>query len=285
MKAVLISNSDKPNYKIHTKKIIDILTDTGIEVLKKDGLGFTGNKGENILCDSEDKMLSGSDILIAVGGDGTIIRCAKLASRFGKPILGINTGRLGFVSDFEIDEIDRLKALSLNRYTLDSRMLLELDIEENGQKRTYYVLNDIYITRGATSQICEYKVSRKGNTVFLYRADGIIISTPTGSTAYSLSAGGPIVDTNLDCIIVTPVCAHSLISRPLILDSEKKLNLDYKVRKGSEIFVMADGNMCHSTSDDGTIEISRSANRVNFIRLSNEDIYTRVKKKLTGKEL
>ena len=143
---------------------------------------------------SERELYRNSDTVLCIGGDGTIIRCAKEAARYGKPVLGINVGRLGFVAGLEADELERLSDLIHGEYTTEERMMLEVSLEENGLVKRYYALNDAVVARGTLSRILDLRVLLNESNVCDYRADGLIVATPTGSTAYSLSAGGPVID-------------------------------------------------------------------------------------------
>ena len=188
-----------------------------------------------------DSLLNKCDVVIALGGDGTILHAAKKAAMYHKSVLGINSGRLGFMAGLEANELKLLSKLKSGDFTTEKRMILRTDIHTNDGVKTFYCLNDAVISRGSLSKIVDITVSFDDNTSINYRCDGLIAATPTGSTAYSLSAGGPVLDPSIKGIVLTPVCAHSFHSRPIVLSADTKLTVTAKMRSESECFVTADG--------------------------------------------
>ena len=168
-----------------------------------------------------------SDIAIAVGGDGTILKCARYLLGLNTKLLGINTGRLGFMASLEFDELSELYRL-LKDYDIIKRMMLDTRIYTGEQYCNNIALNDVSIAR-LYSKLCDFNVYIDDNLIGSYRADGIVISTPTGSTAYALSAGGPIIEPNLDCIEMTLLCPHSLFSRPMLFSPERVIKIVHNV--------------------------------------------------------
>lgn len=225
-------------------------------------------------------MLQACDFVIALGGDGTIIHCARSAAAADKPILGVNVGRLGFVAGLEPDEFDRLGKLADGNYTVEKRMMLEVCLEENGRKTTYAALNDAVVARGTRSRILDFKVSLNHARVCDYRADGLILATPTGSTAYSLSAGGPIIDPQMNCILLSPICPHSLLSRPVVFGADAKLDVQAHSDYESEIILTVDGEICRQIPDGSCISFYRSSSTVRMIRLKSSNFYEIVNDKL-----
>ncbi|MDR2648009.1 MAG: NAD(+)/NADH kinase [Oscillospiraceae bacterium] len=166
--------------------------------------------------DGNTDCLQKSDALIAIGGDGTILSAARKAKPFDLPVLGINAGRLGFLAGLEAHELDLLSALAQNNFSLDTRMMLRVEIFD-GQKRVFQddCINDAVISRHAFSHLVELEV-QCGERALLYKGDGVIFATPTGSTAYSFSAGGPVLDPAIRCVSLTPICNHHLFSRAIV---------------------------------------------------------------------
>ena len=181
---------------------------------------FKGTKAEFI---TVNEMIRTCDIVIAVGGDGTIIHAAK----FGKPTLGINAGRIAFMAGLEPSELNMLSNLKTGKYELDRRMMLKAEIisPDNEVLSVHYCVNDAVIARGFQIKMDDFVVEHNGKFLNKYTADGIIFSTPTGSTAYNLSAGGPVVDPQIESILLTPICTHSLFSRALIFKPDSQFVL------------------------------------------------------------
>lgn len=210
-----------------TNAIIDELVSLNAEVLmqKEHSEYIVSDK----VCFLEyEAVLENCDIIIAVGGDGTVTRYASDAAIHHKPILGINGGHLGFLSGLEKTEIKRLSSLVNGEYILTKRMLLLASIvDENGKTcESFYCINDAVIGRGTSPRMVDVTVNLDGHILGRHRADGIIVSTPTGSTAYSMSAGGPVVDPHIECIILTPICSHSLTARSVVCSSASELVLE-----------------------------------------------------------
>lgn len=164
------------------------------------------------------------DCAIAIGGDGTTLNIAKKAAFLNKSALGINAGRLGFMSDIERDELSLLTKLINKEYIIDERAMLKATIEKDGEVlSSHHCLNDIVVSRGNFARLIDVTITYDGRSVSNMRSDGVIISTPTGSTAYSMAAGGPVVSPEADCIIETPICPHSLMDRSIIFSADKEL--------------------------------------------------------------
>lgn len=226
-------------------------------------------------------MIADCDIIIAVGGDGTIIRAAK----YGKPILGINAGRIAFMAGLEPTELDMLRNLTDGKYEIDRRMMLEVQVcDENGTvTATRHCINDAVVARGGQIKMEEISVEHNGRLLNTFTADGIIMSTPTGSTAYSLSAGGPVVDPQLESIMLTPICTHSLFSRSLMFkpDSEFKLYSAY----GDEIGLSCDGEDTVTVKKNCFVRVTRAEKCGEFIRIKNETFLDILNSKLEQRRL
>ncbi|MCL2019319.1 MAG: NAD(+)/NADH kinase [Oscillospiraceae bacterium] len=222
------------------------------------------------------------DFIVTVGGDGTILSHGKTAARLGKPLLGINTGRLGFITSVEFDELDKLKLLKEKKWRTCSRMML--DVEINGQK--FSALNDAVFSREPGAKLPDFEVSSNGITISQFRADGLILSTPTGSTAYALSAGGPIIEPWMDCMELTPLCAHSLFGRPMILSAESPVIVKLtaaainEADDGHAVYVSVDGDAEIRLKKGESAVISKSALRLALIELDGGGFYCAVRNKL-----
>ncbi|WP_413814394.1 NAD(+)/NADH kinase [Caproiciproducens galactitolivorans] len=285
LKVALIPNLSKHNAQLHTLEVVHKLHKFGAEVFMRSNLKSCFANSRITFYDDFDKMMFDCDVVIAVGGDGTIIHCSRHAAVAGKPILGINVGRLGFVAELETNELDRLKDLVDGDYEIENRMLLEIRLENNGHKETYYALNDAVIARGALSRILDFTVHFNRKNVCNYRADGLIVSTPTGSTAYSLSAGGPIIDPSICCILLTPICPHSLLTRPVVFGPDAKLSVTATSNYNSEIFLTIDGDTFIQIEDNQKIDFCRSERSAGIIKLKDNNFYEVVNKKLTERRI
>ncbi len=280
MKVVIMPNLSKKDAQFHTARIIDKLHEFGAEVLMKSAFQENFSGCEIAFYEDFHKMLRDGDAIIAVGGDGTIIHCARYAAVAEKPILGINVGRLGFVAGLETDELDTLKKLVDGDYTVENRMMLEIEVEAEGEIKKYLALNDAVLARGSLSRILDLKVNFNDKNVCDYRADGLIISTPTGSTAYALSTGGPVIDPSMNCILLSPICPHSLFTRSVVFGPEAKLSVQASSNYDSEIFLTIDGETAIKIKDGQTIEFYRSNQIARIIKLKQNNFYEVVNEKL-----
>ncbi len=224
-----------------------------------------------------DEIVKSCDVIITIGGDGTIIHTAKYAAKYQKPILAINKGRIGFVAGIEISEIDLLKKLKTQNYTKESRSMLEINFEHNGEAKTKLALNDAVVSRKFNTNMLDINVKSSNKNIVQYRADGLILSTATGSTAYSLSAGGPILDPTLKCLTLTPVCPHTLFSRPIVFG--EKANLTLTVSKNAHLTV--DGQVLCDLTQNDFLNVKLSKTSVELIELKKRDFYSVVVDKLS----
>lgn len=280
LKIVIVPNLNKQNARFHTIKVVSMLQKFDAQVLMESDLKDYFLDFGITFYDDFKKMMADCDIVIAVGGDGTIIHCARHAAAAEKPILGINIGRLGFVAGLETDELDELENLTNGNFTVEDRMMLEVQLENNGIQETHYALNDAVLARGALSRILDLKVNFNEKNVCDYRADGLIIATPTGSTAYSLSAGGPVIDPSINCILLSPICPHSLLTRPVVFGPNAKLSVLASSSYDSEIFLTIDGDTSIQITDNQKIEFCRSKQVVKIIKLKDNNFYEIVNEKL-----
>lgn len=232
-----------------------------------------------------DSLISNCDIVITIGGDGTIIHVAKHACNYDKPVLGINLGRVGFVSGLEPNELDELKRLITDDFIIENRMMLEINIEGKKEKKTLFALNDAVFSNGKMCGMIDLSVGFDNNKINQYRADGLIIATPTGSTAYSLSAGGPVIEPNMKCILLTPICSHSLFSRSIVFGENSNLSVN-TCKKGNQIIhLTADGEESIRIRDDETVKIKVSENQAKLVRFTDRDFYSVLNQKLSERKI
>ncbi len=225
----------------------------------------------NVTFLSEDTAVSLCDIIIAIGGDGTIIHASHFAAKYDKPILGINAGRLGFLAGLEKQELHLLKNLFNGKYTVDKRMMLKVSqISDNTTKGEWYCLNDCIVARGNSLRLCEIEATYDKGKINTFIGDGLIIATPTGSTAYSLSAGGPVVDTAIESLILTPICTHSLFTRSMIFQSDSIIRLRVTNHDISLPVFSCDGNTGIQLNEDDILEIKKSERTTKLIKIKSD---------------
>ncbi len=268
MVVAVLPNLDKRGSSEVVAKLGKILKSLGIEAYIPDYICGTDYKTAN-----EDKLFEIADIIITIGGDGTIIRFAKVAAKNNKPVLGINAGRVGYLANIEQNELSLVSKLKDNSYITDNRMMLSVSVFENGKEiANYDALNDAVITSGFISRIIDITAT-VGNDSINYRADGIIISTPTGSTAYSMSAGGPIIDPLTENFCITPICSHSLSAKPILLGANNIIKLKAFSKKRSDIYLTVDGRKVLQVKPFHEIVIKKSPNTVRLLRLNDRSFY------------
>ncbi len=217
-----------------------ILLTHGAAVLMSDALRESCNTAGVIYLPLE-RCLKRADVILTIGGDGTILHEANLSLRYAKPILGINLGRCGFLATCEIGEMEtKLAAVARGDFQLDNRMLLYARVlGQDGWEG--HALNDVVVTKGRLQQAIDFSIYCDDILVEHYRGDGVIVATPTGSTAYSLAAGGPILDSQTKGVVVTPICPHSLASPAMVFAQERKLNVCVGQVADDEVFISCDG--------------------------------------------
>lgn len=232
--------------------------------------------------DGADEQMEKADAVVAVGGDGTIIHVAKYAARFRKPVLGINGGRMGFVAGMEANELGNLKLLASGNFRCEHRMMIS--VRKNDSDRVYTALNEAVLSRASLSRLVDLEISCDGRAVAGYQADGVIVATPTGSTAYSLSAGGPIVTPTIDCLLLTPVCPHSLFARSYIFEKDAELCVTVRLPHETAAFLTVDGEEGLRLSDGDRVHISRAPLTADLIVLRDMSFYEQLNRKMMGRK-
>ncbi len=278
MTAFVFPNLNRQHSLECTKLTVSMLKSLGFTVYLpvdfKDAL-------KDINCNFSDceNGIMNADYVITIGGDGTILRIATLAAKYSKKLLGINCGRLGFMASLEKEELSKLENLIIGDYNTESRMLLECEIHKsNGESIVLTALNDIAITHGFSYNINDFTVTANGTVVSSLRADGLIFSTPTGATAYSLSAGGPLIDPTIDCIEFTQICPHSLSARTMIFSPDKILEVTFTAQ--GSVGICADGHSPIEITSDDKIRIKRSKLKLELIDIQKNNYYYSISKKL-----
>ncbi len=268
MVVAVLPNLDKPGCSEAVEKLAKILKKEGITAYLPDTIVAAGYNYA-----PEEELYTLADVIITIGGDGTIIRYAKVAAKYDKPVLGINAGRMGYLANLEQNELELVARLKDNNYFTERRMMLQISVVENGKTvGEYTALNDAVITSGFISRIIDVSATVAGDSIS-YRADGLIISTPTGSTAYSMSAGGPIIDPLMQSMCITPICSHSLAAKPILMSANSTIKLKAFSKKRTDIFLTVDGRKVCAVKPFTEIYIKKSPEFVKLIRLNNRSFY------------
>src|SRR5579862_1341772 len=221
------------------------------------------------------------DLLIVFGGDGTLLSAARALGGHNVPILAVNLGGLGFLTSVTLDELyPLLEQVFAGEYLTSSRMMLDAEIRREGKpSEIQCALNDTVANKGAKARMLDFDVHVDGHHVGRYRADGLIVATPTGSTAYSLAAGGPIVDPSLDAFIITPICPHMLTNRPLVIPDKSQIDLDFTAA-AEPVYLSLDGQISFQLEPADRVRITKSAKRVALVRPPSKTYFQILRSKL-----
>ena len=221
------------------------------------------------------------DMIVVLGGDGTIMESARQAALRETPVLGINLGRLGYLAELEMNELDLLDKVMAGEYRIDRRTMLNATIigANQKEKQSGYALNDAVISNGFVARIIDLQLSEGGTFINTYRADGLIISTPTGSTAYSMSAGGPVADPRISCFCVTPVCPQMLSARPILFPDEAVLEVKHVCRREKVLYLTIDGKINFELMRNDVVRITKSDLTASIIRVKQQSFYDKLRQK------
>lgn len=283
MVVAVYTNLSRPNAYEVTCNVIKELIALNIEIIMTEDVKERFSKF-TVQFDTVINAVKQCDLLVSVGGDGTIIHCAHYASEFDKPILGINAGKLGFLAGLEKEELHLLRSLITKDYEIEKRMMLHVKRYENDELVSEkFCLNDAVVARGVTLRLCDFEIKCGGKNAVTYRADGVIVATPTGSTAYSLSAGGPVVDTAIESLIITPICPHSLFARSMIFSSESELELTVKNYNGTSAIFNCDGDDGVSLGENSKIAITKAERNTKIIRIKSDSFADILSHKFIGR--
>lgn len=287
MKVILSSNPYRDKGLKTALEARRILERAGVETVFC--LPFVPKKGERVELprqvelSSMEAELPRSDMLICFGGDGTILHAARDATLHGVPILGVNLGSVGFMAELERSELSLLTPLAQGNYAIEERMMLDVRVFR-GEKllSSDLALNDAVVSNGSMARVAEMEVLADKVQVTVLTGDGVIVATPTGSTAYSMSAGGPIVEPASQAILITPVCAHRLTARPMVLAPERVVTV--RMAKGNRkcLYLSVDGGKAIRLSGGDRVEISRSQYATKLVLLAKRSFYQVINQKLGG---
>ena len=227
-----------------------------------------------------DQALPNADMLICFGGDGTILHAAKDANAYGVPILGVNMGSVGFMAELEYSALSLLSKLADGKFSTASRMMLDVSVLRDGRQIFHDIaLNDAALTKGAVARVVDLKISCDNMPMSDFSGDGVVVSTPTGSTGYSMAAGGPIVEPTAENLIITPICAHAMDAKSFVLSSERVVSVRMGRLTRKTAYLSADGGRAFRLQDGDVAEIRKSDKVTKLVRLSGRTFYEILAKK------
>ena len=273
----LLPNPEKDPDLFYSSRICEFLVQSGAQVYTSPEFALPRTDG--VVSVPRADIFSLADCVVTLGGDGTLLRIAHEAARHSKPIMGINFGKIGYMAELEYNEIEMLSRLLSGQFAIEKRLML--GVRRGG--RTVFksiALNDAVISKGVIARLIDMHVAAGGDRVSNYRADGIILSTPTGSTGYSMSAGGPILEPSMEAIIMTPVCPHSLVARPIVFSRDAEIAVTLQNLADKDTYLTIDGFETLKLRDGDTVEVRRSRSVTRLIKLKNMNFYKILNQKL-----
>ena len=283
MKNVIVTPNPYRDQNFGTaREAIQILKDAGMQV--KLCLPFEVDRSYDLPKDLHfsrlDREMQTADLVVCFGGDGTILHMAKSATRRGIPLLGVNIGTMGFMAELESTELDKLVKVARGEYTLDSRMMLDVTVQRERDILFHDIcLNDVVVTKGAVARIVHLCVKCDGVSAMEFGGDGVIVSTPTGSTAYSYSAGGPIVEPEAKNIIITPICAHEIGSRCIVASDKRVITVEQVLNARRNAYLSVDGGRAVRLNMGDVATIKKSHLETRLVRLKDRSFYDVVSQK------
>ncbi|MBQ7460374.1 MAG: NAD(+)/NADH kinase [Oscillospiraceae bacterium] len=232
-----------------------------------------------LIDDLSGDVLKRGEALITFGGDGTILHAARKAADYSLPILGVNLGKKGFIAELEKDRLDLIGNIVLGSFRIEERLMLNVSVMRKGEKvLSDCALNDVIV--GGMARIINLSVCGDGQKMLDFSGDGVVFATPTGSTAYSLSAGGPLVEPDSECIVVTPICPHALSAKPYVLNSSRTVSAEVGELGRKIAYISTDGSMPLYLESGDIITVTRSERTARLIKLTDKSFYERVSEKL-----
>jgi NAD+ kinase len=267
-----------PEVKATLHDVVAWLRERSIDViLDSTSAGLLGESGGY----QKTHLAFKADVLLVLGGDGTMLNAARLAGERGIPILGVNMGGLGFLTEVRLEHLyPSLERVFANDFVLDERLMLRTHVHRHGETVAQgVVLNDVVVSKGTLARMIELRIAIQGQFVTNLRGDGLIVSTPTGSTAYSLSAGGPILHPAVQCLIVTPICPHTLTHRPIIVPANAEIDVTLTSRDDGAMATL-DGQVGVAMTQGDTVEIKASEHLTRLIRFPESTYYEVLREKL-----
>ena len=275
----IVAKPDRPDAAGVVARLLDWCAEHGLQpVLEKETAGLCPDAQAST---ARKPDLPGQvDLLLVLGGDGTLLSMARLVGDLGVPILGVNLGGLGFLTALTKEELfPALEAFLAGGLVIEERVMLAAQVWRQGERLSEYAaLNDVVITKSAMSRIINLAVSVDGQFATAYRADGLIISTPTGSTAYCLSAGGPIVFPTMPAIVLTPICSHTLTNRPIVLPADQRIEVS--LQSDQDVMLTLDGQVGFALKEADVVAISQATARIRLLRFPQKHFFSVLRTKL-----
>ena len=268
MKISVISNEKKDVSLIHTSRICEILYKNGVTAY----VGFDC-EGITRYARYSDDLYTNTDAVIVLGGDGTILREAVICAKMNIPVMGVNLGRVGFMTETELDNVEEnIKRLIVGDYEIQERMMMSIELVNKGRVNKYLALNDLVVSK-PDAQMINVNIFADGEKITEYIADGTIISTPTGSTGYSLSAGGPVADPMCEMFLATPVCAHTLLARPAVMSAKKEITVTLFEGANKLADVTVDGVVVGRLEVGDSAVIKKANEKFRLIKFKKQSFY------------
>ncbi len=277
----LVGNTNKPQVRQVINKFVDYLKHRQIKYVYASELyNFLKLSNNETLVPLKD-IGQASDIVVAFGGDGTILSTANMVAHSGVPILGVNTGGLGFLAEVVVTELkETIDNLVHENYTIIDRMLLEVKILKKDREHCFSALNDVVVDKGLGPRLISIDVRVNNTFLNTYRSDGVIVATPTGSTAYSLSAGGPLLMPDMNALIVTPICPHSLTVRPIVLSDSSVIEIAMNSTGQGSAQINLDGKSIMSLEQEEKIQIRQANFNLKWLSMGKKDFFEILRTKL-----
>lgn len=285
MKSVgIIVNAGKDKDLSLTQRIIEYLYTRGATAYISNA--FRDADIPNAVYVSENELFSKAEFIVTVGGDGTILSIAEAVSQNNIPVVGINLGRMGFMAELEPEEISLLDKILTDDFDYDKRMMIDVSVVRGNEEICRYrALNDIVVSNGSISKMAELELYCHETYVSLFHSDGLIVSTPTGSTAYSLSAGGAIIDPTINCLLLTPVCPHSFYNaRPIIFSPHSVLKIKDVQQNDDNTYLTIDGKTNVKLMYSDVVEVKASNKTVDLIKIKDKGFYDKVYQKISERK-
>lgn len=273
-----VTNIEKDPTLQETRKMVDFVIKKGCEVFVSENFS---DVHPDVIATSSSEMYKSVDFVVVIGGDGTILRVARSAAIFDTPILGINFGTLGYLADVEkINAIDAIDKVLSGNFTIENRMMLEPYVERGCVSHEINLaLNEVCITNSVCSRMIKLSVEVNGEYFDTFRADGIIVSTPTGSTAYNLSAGGPILSPHTELMTITHICPHTLYARPFVIDGNDVVRIRVQSNYNN-VQMSCDGQSTIQMKNDDVIVVKKSRYVTRIIKTTNMNFYDILRRKM-----
>ncbi len=280
----IITKQNKPEAVSIVRNLVEWLRPRKIEVFIEEGVGklvhppLTGPQLNSV---EREDIPRHVEMIIVLGGDGTLLSVARLVRDYAVPILGVNLGGLGFLTEITLKELYRvLERVVQGDFTTDERVVLNASVIRRGERMAeFIVLNDAVINKGALARIIDLETTINGEYLTTFKSDGLILSTPTGSTAYNLSAGGPIVYPSLHCIIITPICPHTLTNRPIMIPDDVEIRAMLKTKQ-QEVILTLDGQQGFTLEFEDVVEVKKAEGRILLIKSPHRHYFEVLREKL-----